>query len=154
MDLHLGIALWGAAWATVAIIWNLLQDLRARGRLVVSVKPTPPHVPNPELPVGGLRVTITNHGRRPLTIATVYCETRRGARRTLWTDSPHWGEPVELSEGQMWQLERGQSDFCSSADLRAIVVVTSTGKTFRTSRRHIRRLTRQHHWPGSAEQNE
>jgi hypothetical protein len=76
------LATWGAVTATVAIVWNLVRDLKDSGKLRVDAMVGKMH-PDPTKR-SYLVITITNVGRRPVMLKGLYTLRRQPWSRDLF----------------------------------------------------------------------
>lgn len=135
------LAIWGAVVSTIAIGWNILRDLRDRGRLQVFcyvgevVGGAGPPDPRPKLVY-----KVTNAGRKPIVVTHIGGELQNGNHFMVNTREPM---PKALQPGEFYL------DFAE--DLRildqspiALWAIDSLGKHWRVPRKQLRYLLREH----------
>jgi hypothetical protein len=88
------LAIWGAILSTIAIVWNILRDLKDRADIQVKVKKSDRLEAFSQIPY--VDVELSNIGKRPITVTEVYYKI---------SDQLHKVElskelPKELSEGE------------------------------------------------------
>jgi hypothetical protein len=123
-----GVAWYGAVVATVSLVIAVYVAWRDRPRVVVY------GVRGYRIPGSGafspdkqyITITITNRGRRPVTISAVYYRSRCDKSRTLLNDSIIV-TPTELAEGRSNTYLLGY-DLVDPSDIRHLVAVEDDGR--------------------------
>ena len=157
MTWTLVIAVWGALVGTTSLAWNIYTALRDRGRLKVSaalgwvvsgpagrryvVRATDARLAG-RTELGGppqLIVSVVNHGRRPLTVATL------GVRLASGKDLPEIvpNLPTELKEGEPVDLIVNELDGLVQRRILQVFVCDTLGRRWKVRRASLKALRAQ-----------
>ncbi len=141
-DLTTGIAFYGAILATAALTWQIVRELRDRGRLNFWVGfriLVGPGTPSTTVIV----LSFTNNGARPLYLSHVALGTGRRATGQLLL--PEWPtEQVRLEPGQSWSHRITNWPFLDKDNFSWIAAIDSVGGVHKFKGRALRRLRDEH----------
>ena len=126
------VAWYAAIVATIAALVSLLNAWRDRARIQVSVNSRMSMFPEDPGEEGKsyTLITVSNRGRRPLTVTHVWFEIQKETNpRLLVADSLKKG-PQEVTEGKAVQyiVQETDVDLCAC---KYVCVSDATGRTFR-----------------------
>jgi len=121
------LAIWGAVVSTIAIIWNIVRDIRNKGRL--KLHPWIGTFDNR----GYLGITITNRGRRPISLKC-WGIVKEG--------EDDYYEDLNLTLKESQSIDRDDQSALPLA-LKSIYVLDSTGKKWKVRRWSIWKLKKQ-----------
>jgi len=137
VDVTKFLAIWGAIVSSIAITWNVLRDIRDKGRLKIDAmigKMVPDHTDRDYLVI-----TITNIGCRPVLVkgwGGMKKKSTKGARGLFIVPRDL---PRMLKEGE-YHIEFTEDLSILSPELEKIYVWDSTGKEWRVTRKNLKRL--------------
>jgi hypothetical protein len=132
-------AWWGAIVATIALVWNILRELRSKGHLKVqamyhveNMTPYSPHV---------LTVRVTNIGSKPVLIQGIAIQRKKGS-----VPSHHFFPcqiPKMLASGEFFVQVLDRTGWLPHA-AEELYAWDSSGRHWRMARKEFRRLLEQH----------
>ena len=131
------VAWYAAIIATLSAVVSAYNIFRDRAKLKIAVKPNMKFYPDAP-PYGSKTytiVTVTNTGRRPITVTHVWFETPNKAEQKLLIAGSVKQGPSELAEGKWANYPCVQSQLTTS--LRYVCISDSTGRL------HRKRLSRE-----------
>lgn len=139
------LAAYAAVLSTVVAIWNAHRDRKDRSKLFLRAGVSLLRADD-VLTVCRLVLSLTNTGRRPLTVCLIGYKSRRESAPTpvIWQQHKH----MEIHEGQRREVEFAPDKICPSTNLEYFYAVDATGKTYRTKRKELKQLLQRNSWPG------
>ena len=126
------VAWYGAVVATIGLLTSLYVALRDRPRIRIKTRAdyvihgaAGPYDPTKTY----IMVTVSNAGRRPVTITHVYLTHYKIKQHSLLTDALVRG-PTEITEGKAASFLVEQ-DALDLADIKAVNVIDATGREWK-----------------------
>lgn len=135
------LAIWGAVLSTIALIWNILRDRKDRQNVEIRVAPV--ILSDDPTEEEFLGTTITNTGRRPVTIIGVGAR-RRGKKGLILLGDVNQGFPKRLDEHERYVVLTRNFELLQELLLEEEITEfwaeDSTGKHWKLSRKGLKEL--------------
>ena len=130
------LAMYGSILSTIAIIWNIVRDIRDRPDIKVDAK----LVERPGVmfdPIGYICVELSNIGKRPITIVQIQYEI--GKQIHIANLRQKEDLPKELGEGQFHQVDISKEDISNIETLKFFTAKDARGILYKSKKYPLRK---------------
>jgi len=119
----------------VAIVWNIIRDLRNRAKLVVKAQIGPRSIGFDGIKADYVRVDLTNVGKRPLTVVAIGFKLTSS---NSWTSVHSSDLPKELGEAQTHPIYVLPQEIGQPEEVEFVFARDSSGRDYRSKKRPLR----------------